>query len=451
VTAARPVPAGPAWPGAAKAGTRPDEQAVTEQVRSRVAGGLADQARDDGGPDSGPAWQALARDLIGRALQDHAEAALRAGHRGLDGDAEARVTRAVTAALLGLGGLQPLLDDPDIENIDVNGCDQVFVRYADGRRAQAPPVAATDADLAALIRVIAARGGTEERRFDLASPRLTLQLPDGSRLFAAMAVTRRPCVSVRRHRHRKVTLAGLAQLGTLTPQLATFLGAAVRARKNILVSGGTGAGKTTLLRALAAEIAPHERLVTIEDTFELGLDADARAHPNVVAMQGREANIEGAGQIELAELVRWALRMNPDRVLVGEVRGPELIAMLNVMSQGTDGSMATIHSSSSRGVFTKLAAYAAQSPERLDAEATALLVASAVHFVIHLAWSADGARVVSSIREVTDADGPQVVSNEAWRPGPGGRAVPAAPMREDTVADLEAAGLDPALARNGTW
>jgi pilus assembly protein CpaF len=430
--------------------TGPGERAAAEDIRGRVARALAGQARDGTVPAPGPGYDALVAGLISAASRDHAEAAMNAGQSALGPAADGRVARAVAAALTGLGGLQPLLDDPGIENIDVNGCDRVFVRYADGRRAQMPPVAGSDAELADLIRAAAARSGTQERRFDAGSPRLTVQLPDGSRLFAAMAVTARPCVSVRRHRYRQVTLAGLARLGTVTPQLATFLAAAVRARKNILIAGGTGAGKTTLLRALAAEIPPHERLVTIEDTLELGLD-DGTAHPNVVAMQAREANIEGAGEITQAELVRWALRMNPDRVLVGEVRGPELIAMLNVMSQGTDGSMATVHASSSAGAFGKLAAYAAQAPERLDPAATALLVASAIHFVVHLAQAPDGTRMVSSVREVTGCDGPQVASNEAWQPGPGGQAVPAAPMRPGTVADLEAAGLDPAMARAGSW
>ena len=444
-------PAAIPWPEAGSVLAGADEQAVTDQVRARVAAAFTGQAQDreDAGQDPLPAGERLAMvtALISEALEEQATAALRSGQRALDDAAEARVTQSVTAALLGLGGLQLLLDDPAVENIDVNGYDQVFAGYAGGRIARAAPVAASDADLAELIRTIAARAGTEERRFDRANPRLTIQLPDGSRLFAVMSVTRRPCVSVRRHRHARVTLAELARLGTVDHALAQFLAAAVRARRNILVAGGTSIGKTTLLRALAAEIPPHERLVTIEDTYELGLDQDPGRHPNVVAMQGREANIEGAGEIGLAELVRWGLRMNPARVIVGEVRGPELIAMLNVMSQGNDGSMATLHSSSSRGVFTKLAAYAAQSPERLNVEATGLLVASAIHFVVHLAWSTTGVRVVSSIREIVDAEGPQIISNEVWRPGPDRRAVPGARLRDDTMDDLAAAGLDPAPAQ----
>jgi len=428
------------------------ERAVTAEVRAEVAAALARRARQRDGTDGGGQAgdrHAEVTALIGQAMERAAAAALRAGRPALDPAAEERIGLAVADSLLGLGGLQRLLDDPLVENIDVNGCDQVFVRYADGRLTRAAPAAASDAELAELIRLIAARAGNEERRFDRASPSLTVQLPDGSRLFAVMSVTRRPCVSVRRHRHIHVTLAGLQQLGTVDGPLANFLAAAVRARRNILISGGTSIGKTTLLRALAAEIPPHERLVTIEDTYELGLDTDPARHPDVVAMQAREANIEGAGQISLAELVRWGLRMNPARVIVGEVRGPELIAMLNVMSQGNDGSMATLHSSSSRGVFTKLAAYAAQSPERLTVEATSLLVAAAIHFVVHLAWSRDGTRVVSSVREIVDADGPQVVSNEIWRPGPAGLAVSGARIRDDTLDDLAAAGFDPALALAG--
>jgi pilus assembly protein CpaF len=163
-------------------------------------------------------------------------------------------------------------------------------------------------------------------------------------------------------------------------------------------------------------------------------------------MQSREPNTEGEGEITLAELVRWALRMTPDRVLVGEVRGAEVIPMLNAMSQGNDGSMTTIHASSSRGAMLKLAAYAAQSPEHLTLEDTGLLIAGAIHFVIQLAWDTSGNRCVSSVREITDADGRQVASNEVWAPGPDRRAVPSVPVRAATMEELEAAGYRP-----GPW
>ncbi len=346
-----------------------------------------------------------------------------------------------------MAGFQAYLNDPSIENINANGANEVFVRYADGTRQQVDPVASSDAELIDLVRTLAARVSLGERRFDLASPRLSLQLPDGSRLFAVMAVTGRPCVSIRRHRFMKVTLSDLVGLGTLDSQLSEFLAACVRARKNILVTGGTGAGKTTMLRALCAEIDPKERLVTIEDALELGLDRDHEAHPDAIAMQAREPNVEGEGEVNQADLVRWALRMSPDRVLVGEIRGAEVIPMCNAMTQGNDGSMATLHASSSRGAFARLAAYAIQAPERLPLEATNLMVAGAVDFVIHLDVDANGHRTVNSVREVIDAEGTQITSNEVFRPGPGGWAVRGVPLRAESLDDLMAAGFEPSVLR----
>jgi pilus assembly protein CpaF len=437
--------------------THPDSQALvpqpgnghdhelTRRLRDEVARRLA---REAAGPDGAqpltPARRAeLGRRLIAEALDDEAARALSDARAPLDTATERQVGQAVFDALFGLGGFQPFLDDPDVESVNANGCDEVFVQYAAGRRVRAAPIAGSDAELTDLIRAIATRAGNEERRFDRATPRVSVPLPGGGRLFAVMAVTGRPCVAIRRDRLASASLDGLTANGTLDSRLAAFLAAVVKARKNILVSGGTAVGKTTLLRALASAIPPRERLITIEDSLELCLDWDSRAHPDVVAMQSREANVEGEGEITLAELVRWALRMTPDRVIVGEVRGSEVVPMLNAMSQGNDGSMTTIHASSSRGAFMKVASYAAQSAEHLSLEDTNLLIAGAVHIVIQLAWDTAGRRCISSIREVTDADGRQVVSNEIYAPGPDRRAIPSVPVRAATMEELAAAGYQP--------
>jgi Flp pilus assembly CpaF family ATPase len=282
-----------------------------------------------------------------------------------------------------------------------------------------------------------------------------------------MAVAARPAVSIRRHRFADLSLDDLCAMGALDHGLRTLLAAAVRARKNIVVSGAMNSGKTTLLRALAAEIDPRERIVTIEQAFELGLDTGSSRHPDMVALEARPANVEGAGRIPVGDLVRRSLRMNAERVIVGEVLGDEVLPMLNAMSQGRSGSMCTIHAESSAGVFRRIASYAIQAPERLPLDATNLLIAGALHFVVHLdsemydelevsqmpdRWDdsvtdfparGSRARFVASVREVVDAEGVQVVSNEIYRPGPDRRAVPSAPLRPDTMDELRRFGYEP--------
>ncbi len=429
---------------------------LVARLRAEVLSALSERERElaaAGRPALSEAdEQALGRQLIAEALERRANQALRDREAMLSAPEEDELAHAAFDALFRLNRLQRLLDDPSIENINANGCDQVWIRYADGRRERAEPIAGSDEELEEMLRTAAARTGIGERRFDRGSPRLSLQLPDGSRLFALMAVAARPCLSIRRHRYLRITADDLVRLGTLDLALREFVRAAMLARKSCIICGGTGAGKTTLLRAMAADIPPAERLVTIEDSLELGLDRFGDLHPDVVALEAREPNLEGEGGVSLAELVRWALRMSPDRVIVGEARGEEVLALLNAMSQGTDGSMATLHASSSRGAFSKLATYAVQAPERLPLEATNLLVANAVHFVVYLAQDGDR-RYVASVREVIDAEGPMVTSNEIFRPGPDGRAVPGAPMRNDTLDQLAAVGFDPGLLERpqGWW
>jgi Flp pilus assembly CpaF family ATPase len=235
----------------------------------------------------------------------------------------------------------------------------------------------------------------------------------------------------------------LIEYGTISPELASFLSAAVIARKNIMIAGATNAGKTTLLRALANEIPADERLITVERALELGLDEFEDLHPNVLALEERLSNSEGQGAIVMGELVRRSLRMNPSRVIVGEVLGDEIVTMLNAMSQGNDGSLSTIHSNSSLEVFNRICTYAIQSAERLPAEATMMLIAGAIDFVVFVerrnefASGGNLRRVVTSVREVNGVDG-RVLSSEIFAAGPGGVAIPAAPI--SCMAELRAVG-----------
>ncbi len=444
------------------------------QLRTAVAADLHAQALGELGFED---RRELARELTLSRLRRRDADLVAAGKSPLDAVTEQQVTQSVLDALFGLGRLQTLVDDERIENIDVNGCDQVWVTYADGSKVQMDPVAESDEELVELVRAAAARFGLSERRFDRSHPQLDLRLPDGSRLSALMAVVARPAISIRRHRFVDLTLEDLVVLGTVSQGVASFLAAAVRARKNIVVAGAMNSGKTTLIRALASEISPRERVVTIEQAFELGLDSVSDRHPDLVALEAREANLEGEGAIGMAALVRRALRMNADRVIVGEVLGDEVVPMLNAMSQGRSGSMCTIHADSSAGVFRRLASYAVQAPERLPLEATTLLVAGAVHFVVYLDLgdgegsvfangsnprSGDGTsvaktghvfrpirrrRFVASIREVVDADGMQVVSNEVFKPGNDLSAVPGSPLRSATLKELMRCGYEPQFLR----
>ncbi|KOX23819.1 CpaF family protein [Nocardiopsis sp. NRRL B-16309] len=410
---------------------------VTDEVTRRLSDLTAVT-----GTQTSQEYQALARRTIRQVLDEAAGRALAGGRAVLDGRTEELVARGVLARVCGIGPLQELLDEDEIENINVTGT-AVWVRYADGQREQRPPIVASSEELVALVRRIAADSPAGERRFDPAAPILDMPLADGSRLNAIMDVAHEPAVSIRRHRYRTTGLGQLRRLGTLDRTLTDFLQAAVRARRNVVITGGTGAGKTTLLRALAAEIPASERLVTIEDVPELGLERDRQAHPDAVALHARPPNTEGQGEITVADLVRAALRMSPDRVIVGETRGSETVPLLTAMSQGNDGSLTTLHAASSDGAFTKLGAYAALSAERLPLEATALLVAAAVHLVVHVSATPSGERRVSSVREVVGCDGTQVVSNEVYR-WEGTGPVPVAPPSPDTARALSAAGFDTA-------
>jgi Flp pilus assembly CpaF family ATPase len=432
------------------------DHGVVKALRQEVGNLLSEQRRVDAEsgvpPMSGEDERQYARALIAQVLDQHVRAEITLGRRAPNAEEEEELAAAVHAALFGVGRLQPLLENTDIENIDINGCDNVFISYADGGEEAGEPVAESDEELIELIQILAAYSGLSSRPFDTANPQLDLRLPDGSRLSAVMDVTLRPALSIRRARMGKVFLADLVGNGTLTHELGLFLAAAVTARKNIMISGSTNAGKTTLLRAVANQIPAAERLITVERSLELGLDHFSELHPNVVALEERLPNMEGQGAISMADLVRRSLRMNPSRVIVGEVLGDEIVTMLNAMTQGNDGSLSTIHANSSAEVFNRITTYAIQAAERLPVEATHMLIAGAIDFVVFIEKRNDygrGGRMhryVSSVREVSGCDG-RVLSSEIFTPGPDRRGVPHAPIA--CLDELVQNGYEP--SRGAVW
>jgi len=420
-----------------------DAAGLRESLRHRLADELVD-ARGRTTPhqlDSDDE-RLLARSLLEHALTENARERIRDGLPPLDSDAESELVAAVLADTFGTGALERYLADPTITDILVHGADNVHVAYADGRRVAVPPLAATDDELVEMVRTLAREAGA---RFDAAGVETNFALTDGSRLFAAVGISPRPIVVVRRHHLAELgTLDDLLAARMIDHRLAEFLRALVLARQNVIVSGGTQAGKTTLCRALRNEIPADEHVVTIEDTYELQLHRSPDRHPMVTAMLARPENTEGVGEVTLAHLTRMALRVSPDRVVVGEVRGPEVIPMLDAMSQGNDGSMGTVHASSSRAAPTRLAGYAIRTGQlRLD-EAL-FLVATAVDFVVHVARGPDGLRRVQSVREITagGGDGLVISSSELLLGQHGQLAQPTGvPIGLDRAEALHAIGYE---------
>jgi Flp pilus assembly CpaF family ATPase len=360
----------------------------------------------------------------------------------------------------GLGPLSVYLRDPQVENVDINGCDQVWISYATGERVAGPPVAASDDALIGMVRTWATRGGQTARDFSAAAPLVNVALTGSARLTATMSVTPRPCVSVRRHGQLDITLARLTHLGTIDETVAAFLAAAVRSRCNVIITGGVDAGKTTLLRALAGEIPPGERVATLESEYELYLHELAQ-HPDVIAFEARDANSEGAGEISLHDLIAHALRHNPRRILVGEVRRGEIMPMLEAMNSGQDGSMCTLHANSPTEAFDRILILGLRGGLALAERAIHILVGMAVDLIVHIRRGYDGRRTVRYVSEILevmppgDTDRPTV--NRLFLPDPQtGRAAVAHSPSAGLLGKLAAAGFDPGLlgqsrSQQGTW
>jgi pilus assembly protein CpaF len=363
-----------------------DLDALATQLRDRLLAGTQ---------------QATATDLSAsarvRALVDRDAAPL--GPRERE-----ELVRMVSERSFGLGPLETLLADPGVDEIMVNGAGvpsgDVRVWVERGGRLEATDVVFTDeAQLRhAIERILAPLG----RRVDEAQPMCDARLPDGSRVNVVIPplALDGPVLTIRRFRRRAFTPDELVDIGTWTAPLQTFLASAVRARLNILVSGGTGSGKTTTLNALSSFVAAGERIVTIEDTAELALQ-----QPHVVRLEGRPATVEGRGEVTIRVLVRNALRMRPDRIVVGEVRGAEALDMLAAMASGHDGSLCTVHAGSAEEALRRIETLALMADVGLPHAAVREQVAQAIDLVVHQARQGDGSRRVVGVSEVVRVAG----------------------------------------------
>ncbi len=349
---------------------------------------------------------ALREQLIERARSGEGGVALETEVRALveaeaaplpEADREALCERVVLLAR-GLGPLEPLLSDPSVDEVMVNGPEAVYVERHGQLERTAVSFTGEAELLHAIERILAPLG----RRVDEASPLCDARLPDGSRVHAVIPPLSLsgPCLTIRRFRREGFGLRDLVARGTLEPELAEFLALCVAAKAAVLVSGGTGSGKTTTLNALSGAIPGEERIVTIEDAAELRL-----RQRHVVRLEARPPGLDGGGEVTIRTLVRNALRMRPDRIVVGEVRGPEALDMLQALNTGHDGSLTTVHANSPEDALRRVETLALMAGVGLPHAAVREQVASALDVVVHQARLGDGARVVASVTEVVRAAG----------------------------------------------
>jgi len=319
----------------------------------------------------------------------------------LSGAERQRLIEEVGFELLGLGPLDPLLRDPEVTDILVNGPDAVYVE----RHGRLSPTDVKFRDTEHLLNVIDRIVSTIGRRVDRDSPMVDARLPDGSRVNAIIAplALRGPCLSIRRFGHAPLQIENLVELGTLTPEIVRYLAAVVQGRLNIVISGGTGAGKTTLLNCLAGFIPHHERVVTIEDSAELQLQ-----QPHVVPLETRPADLDGRGQVTPRDLVRNTLRMRPDRIIVGECRGAEALDMLQAMNTGHDGSITTVHANSPRECLQRIEVMVMMAGYDLPVKAIRQQVGSAINVLVQVARLTDGSRKVVKVSEIVGMEGDQL-------------------------------------------
>lgn len=319
-----------------------------------------------------------------------------------------KILKQIEDEVFGLGPLEPLLQDQTVSDILVNGAKSVYVER-DGRLEQTPYSFLDDQHLRNIIDRIVSQVG---RRIDESSPMVDARLIDGSRINAVIPplAIDGPSLSIRRFSTGRLVMKNLLTFGSISSSMAKFIQAAVRGELNILISGGTGSGKTTTLNILSGFIPESERIITIEDSAELQLQ-----QPHVVRLETRPANLEGKGEIDQRELVKNALRMRPDRIVVGEVRGSEAVDMLTAMNTGHDGSLATIHANTPRDALSRIENMFAMAGWNFSAKNLRAQIASAIHLVVQMERQEDGKRRMTSIQEINGMEGEVITMSEIFK------------------------------------
>ncbi|MGV2291778.1 CpaF family protein [Trinickia sp. YCB016] len=357
----------------------------------------------------------------------------------ITGSEQVQIVDAILNDMFGVGPIEPLLADDTVTDILVNGADQVYVERQ-GKLELTPLKFRDDAHVVNVAQRIAAAVG---RRVDESSPMVDARLADGSRVNVVLPpiAMRGPSISIRKFAKRDITLARMAQQGNLSPAILQVLKIACVCRLNVVISGGTGSGKTTLLNAMSQHIEEHERIVTIEDAAELQLQ-----QPHVVSLETRPENTEGTGGVSQRDLVRNALRMRPDRIILGEIRGPEAFDVLQAMNTGHDGSMTTIHANTPRDAISRLESMVMMANANLQLLSIRRQIASAVHMIVQIERMRDGMRRITRITEIVGMEGEVVISQDlfAFRQNAGASI-------DDVTGVFESTSIRPAFAARAAY
>ena len=405
-------------------------RAFRQQAADRLAGAL----REHEGLDEGGRHE-LGRRIVLDLLTAHADEALSAGSETFTADEQQALAAAVFDALFSLGRLQGLVDQPDLENIEIYGHDQVVLEHSDGRLTDGPAVADSDEELIESLQFLASRTGGNDRPFSPLHPHLHLHLDGGARLAASAWVTPRPLVVIRRHRLTDVTMDQLVELGMFSTGLSSFLTAAVRAPFSVVISGPQGAGKTSLARALCGVLDADEKIGTFETEYELHLHEMPERHRRVAAFEARPGSGERgpdgrqAGEVTLDEHLYSAWRHNISRLVVGELRGKEITALFKAM-QGSAGSMSTLHAHSARAAIGRMVTLAMDGSNATESYASRQ-VGENIQLIVQVKLETSQhagvrrrSRYISEVLAIEPAGDGQPTMTHVYVPGPDGRAVP---------------------------